>query len=586
MTSEGDTENKTEEQKEETPQKGLISRMFALIESRNPKLALKLRDLRIQAFILFILLSIFYLNLIIWDFYFSADSMWYGILLKNWFETGEMDNFDLFHPAHPLIMPIAIMFTHLMIPLIGKNYLLSYAIMDAILGGLAVSLFYLVCNKFINNRKYSLICSLALAFSFTFWENCEMAEDRVLGYIFLILYIPVMFSFVGEIKPFKRLESLKTWQMGLFTGIFMGLTIAVHFSLVLLFLFTLILGWRYYGLKFFISQKFIWYIIGTAIVCGIVFGLVAWALGVSNLSEFMGMFTGYHTGNRGSQYFALSDPGSIVWTAQIRGMVGGVFTAFFMFVSDNPIYNAAIIGICAVLLLLMAFIMINARKNKVVSSFYILIIIWFAHFIFFAPDDRNSWAFLLVPVWLSVGISLDIVSKEGASLMLLKRRLPDKIAKAITPIVSILIVAMFINNTIVFADAHFNHDDREKFVQFVDENIQDDDSIIIMDTTLGVFFGYFSDRETIAFVSVVTDPEVSLYINESFNSSQSIYLGEFFLLDSYVQVGSGRHEHTYEARLEFHREYVERFNSMYIIERAYEYEWSDIYIITALNETG
>lgn len=582
MNSEEDMENKTEEKREEAPPKGLFAGLHALIESRNPKLADWLKDLRVQAFILFIVLLIFYLNLIIWDFYFSADSMWYGILLKNWFETGEMSNFDLFHPAHPLMMPIAITFTHMMSPIIGKNYLLSYAILDVILGALAVSIFYLVCNKFINNRKYSLICSFALAFSFTFWENCEMAEDRVLGYIFLIILIPLLFAFVGEIKPFKRFEALKTWQMGLVTGIFMGLTIAAHFSLVLLFLFSLVLGWRYHGLKFFKSQKFIWYLIGTAIVCGIVFGLVAWSLGVSNLSEFIRMFTGYHTGDRGTQYFALSDPGNISWTVQFRGMVGGVFTAFFMFVSDNPIYNMAIIGICAIMLLILAFIMINARKNKVVSSFYILIVIWFTHFIFFAPDDRNSWAFLLVPIWLSVGISMDIVSKEGVSLMLLKRRLPDKITKAITPIVSILIVVMFLNNTIVFADAHFNHDDRERFVHFADENIQDDDSLIIMDTTLGVFFSYFSDMETIDFASVVTDPAVSSHINESFNNSIPIYLGEFFLLDSYVQKGSGRHEHTYEARLEFHRDRVERFNSMYIFELAYEYEWSDIYNITGL----
>jgi hypothetical protein len=582
MNSEEEIEEQTDEDIEETPRKGVFAGLYALLENKNPKLANMLTDLRIQAFILFIILLIFYLNLIIWDFYFSADSMWYGILLKDWFETGRMSNFDMFHPAHPLMMPIAIGFTQMMSPIFGDNYLLSYAVLDTIFGALAVSIFYLVCNKFLENRMYSLICSLALAFSFTFWENCEMAEDRGLGFIFLILYIPLMFSFVGEIKPFKRLENLKTWQMALVTGIFMGLTIAAHFSLVLLFLFTLIIGWRYHGLKFFKSQKFIWYLIGTALVCGIVYGLVALALGVDSLGEFIGMFTGYHTGDRGTQYFALSDPGSISWTVQIRGMAGGVFTAFFMFVSDDPLYNVAIIGICAIMLLILGYIMINARKSKVVSSFYILVIIWFTHFIFFAPDDRNSWAFLLVPIWLSVGISLEIISKEGLSLILLKRRFPDRIAKAVTPIVSILIAVMFLNNVIVFADAHFNHDEREKFVEFVDDSIQEDDAVIIMDTTLGVFFSYHSDMETIDFASVVTDPITSTHINESFNSSKPVYFGEFLILDSYVQKGSGRHEHTYEARLEFHRDRIERFNSMYIFELAYEYEFSDIYIITGL----
>ncbi|MEE9151261.1 MAG: hypothetical protein V3U20_05435 [Thermoplasmata archaeon] len=491
MNSKENVENETERPADTIPKKsGFSGGALATLKSRYPKLMELLRDLRVQAFILFILLSVFYLNLIIWDFYFSADSMGYGLILKGWFEEGEISGYDLLRPAHPLTMPLAILFTYPMLPLIGSNYLLGYAILDAILGAFAVSIFYLVCLKFVQNRKFSLICSLALAFSFTFWENSEMAEDRILGFVLLILYIPLLFTFLGEIKPFKWFENLKTWQKGLITGIFMGLVIVAHFSFVLLFLFSLILGWRYHGLKFFKSPSFIWYLIGTALVSGIVFGVVALVLEVGNVGEFIGMFFGYHGGEAGAQYFALSDPGSFSLTVQFRGLAGGVFTAFFMFISEDPLYKAAIIGIGAIMILIIAYIMINARKNKVVSSFYLLMVIWFAHFFFFAPDDRNSWAYLLVPIWLSVCIGLDIISKEGVSLIILKRRLPDKAVKAIPQAVSILIAVMFINNTIVYANAHFNRDEREKFVHFVVNNVQDDSAIIIVDESTGVFFSY------------------------------------------------------------------------------------------------
>jgi MFS family permease len=580
MNLAADVENEHEEGVKTAPKKqGFLSHMMATLEKKYPKLMELLKDIRVQAFLLFLILLIFYLNLIIWDFYFSSDSIGYGLTVKNWFEEEEVDNYNLLRPAHPLTMPMAILFTYLVRPIIGSNYLLSYAILDAILGAATVAVFYLVCLKFVDNRKFSLICSLALAFSFAFWENCEMAEDKSLGFFLFTLYIPLLFAFVGEIKPFKWFDGLKAWQKGLVTGIFLGLVIAAHFSFVLLFLFFLFLGWRYRGLKFFKSSGFILSLLGTALVCGIVFGIVAFALEVSSFGDFIGMFTQYHTGEGGEQYFALAKPGEFSLTTQLRGTAGGVFTTLFMFISQNTGYKVIIIAIGAIVLLIMAYILLYARKNKVVSSFYVLMVIWFANYFFFAPDDRNAWVYLLIPVWLSICIGLDIIEKEGLRLIFLKRKLPDKVTKAITPAMVAVVIVLLLNNTIVFSDAHFNHDEREKFVNFVDQNILDDDAIFIVDESMTEFFSYYSDKESINFAGVVLNPQISDYINNSFDNGTAIYLGEYWLLDSYVKVGSPRTERTYEERLELHREYITNFNSMYTYELAYPYEWSDIYRI-------
>jgi hypothetical protein len=177
------------------------------------------------------------------------------------------------------------------------------------------------------------------------------------------------------------------------------------------------------------------------------------------------------------------------------------------------------------------------------------------------------------------------MDKEGMTLILLKRRLPKKTAKIFVPAVCVLVAAMFLNNAIVISNAHFNHDEREKFVQFVDDNIADDNAIIIVDDSTKGFFNYYSDKIAINFKEVIFDPQVSDYINRSFDNGSAIYVGGYWLLDSFVDVGSARHQQTYEGRIELHREYVANFNSMYVYELAYEYEWSDVYRITALNET-
>jgi MFS family permease len=574
-----DKESIPNESIQEEP-KTLFDRILAPIEKKNPKLGRLFRDIRFQAFILFLLLLILYLNLIIWDFYFSSDSVPYGITMKEWFEDGEVDNYKLYFPFHPLTMPLAILFTYPMLPIVGSNYLLSYAVLNAILGAATVAFFYVVCYIFVHNRRLALVCSLALAFSFAFWENGEMAEDKSLGFLLFIMYVPLLFSYVGEISPFKRFEALKEWQKGLVLGLFMGLTIVAHLSFILLFLFTLIIGLRYKKLKFLKSSGFLFFIIGAALFCGIAFGLVAWQIGVGNLEEFIGMFTSYHTGEGGKQYFAPANPAGFSLTVQVRGMCGGVFTTLFFFISQDPGYKTAIIGIGAVVFLIIGYIIFYARKNKVVNSFYILMIIWFFNYFFFAPDDRNAWVYLLVPVWLSVCIGLDIMQREGITMVFLKRRLPDKLTGALTPVMTAVVVVLLINNGIVFSDAHFNHDEREEFINFAEANIENETSIFIVDESLDGFFTYYSDYEAESFINVVANPEVSDHINSSFENGTEIYVCEYWLLDSYIQKGSPRTERNYEARLELHKMIVAAFNSMYNYTLVYEYEWSDIYIIT------
>ncbi|UCF08465.1 MAG: hypothetical protein JSW28_01895 [Thermoplasmata archaeon] len=583
MKNEEETENKGDESEDAAPEKpGFIGRIMASVDSRYPKLAQRLRDMRVQVLLLFIILLIFYLNLIIWDFYFSSDSVPYGNIMKGWFEEGEIDSYELLRPAHPLTMPLAIAFTYLMIPLIGHNYLLSYAVLNAILGAATVAIFYWVCQQFARSWKFSLLCALGLAFSFAFWENCEMAEDKSLGFFLFAITVPVLFAFAGEIKPFSWFENLPVWQKGLVTGIFMGLVLAAHVSFVLFFLFSLFLLWRYKGFKFFIGKGFICYILGSAFVCGIVFGIVAVALEAEGIGGFIGMFTEYHTGEGAQQYFALAEPEEFSLTTQVRGTAGGVFTTLFMFISSEPAYYSAIIVTGFVVLLIMAYVIISARKNKVASSFFVLYVIWFANYFFFAPDDRNAWVYLLVPVWLSICIGLDMMEKEGIRLILFRREMPDKMKSAVTPIAAVVVAILLANNVVVFADAHLNHDDREEFVNFADDNIPEDDAIIIGDESLVGFFNYYSDRSAVHYGGVVTNPAVSDEINASFLSGTPVYLAEFWLLDSYVVKGSPRTEKTYEARLELHRQYVERFESMYNHTLAYRHEWSDIHIITGL----
>jgi hypothetical protein len=556
-------------------------RIIKGIEGRSPRLASLLCDIRIEALLLFLVLLAVYINLVVRDFHFSSDSMYYGSLLKNWFDGKEVDNRAIFNPAHPLTTPLAIMFSFLMLPIIGPDYLLSFAILNAVLGSMTVAIFYIFCSRVVGNRFYSLICALGLAFSFAFWENCVMAEDRILGFLVSTLYLMILFAYVGELNTIKRFDGLKSWHKAFITGIAMGLTLAAHLFFALLFFASLIIIWRYKTLSFFKSKEFLLFLAGTFLVVAIVFSMVAYLLEVENIGEFIGLFTQVHTPE--SEYFVFSNQENPSLVIPFREVAGGAFTTFLMFISNDSAYYITIICLGALIFFIIAVILISARNKKIVRSVYIIIAIWFVQGFFFGGSDRNAWVYLLVPVWLSVGIGMDTIRRQGITVPVVKFKLPRKMGGFITPLTLIIVATLFVNNGIFFANAHFNRDAKEEFVDFSKSNIDEGNSIMIADESLVFYFGYYSEIEVVNVRDVVHDPEVSNHINSSFENGSAVYVVEYWFRDSYIKKGTIKFAQTYEDRLGDHRDDVAAFNSMYEYQTAYIHDLSDIYQITDLN---
>ena len=212
-------------------------------------------------------------------------------------------------------------------------------------------------------------------------------------------------------------------------------------------------------------------------------------------------------------------------------------------------------------------------------------IFWFIQGFFFGGGDRNAWVFLLVPIWLCICIGMSVIRTEGIKIPILKKELPKGFENYILPITIMIILLLLINNATVFANAHFNRDVREKFVDFANSNIETGDSIMIADESMTFFVGYYSEIEAVNIMDVIHDPNISDYINSSFENGTSVYVAEYWFRDDYIKKGTPRYEQTYEDRLKSHQEDIAIFNSMYVYGIAYAYKWSDIYQITELNQT-
>jgi hypothetical protein len=100
-----------------------------------------------------------------------------------------------------------------------------------------------------------------------------------------------------------------------------------------------------------------------------------------------------------------------------------------------------------------------------------------------------------------------------------------------------------------------------------------------------MFFDYHSNKESLPFRGLFSSQQIRDQVNDSIEGQTEVYVEEYVLLDSYIDVGGGRHPRTYESRLELHRDMVAEFNSWYNYTLAYEYEWSNVLLITGFNLT-
>jgi hypothetical protein len=589
-SNEEKSEESEDEKEDEPPHKEIECKepeacIINRVIRRFPFLA-PIRKKWIQTLIVFLFSLVVFLNLLTRDFYFSSDTMWYGLNMKDWFETGSLEGFDLLRPAHPITMPVAIGFHYIMSPIVGSNYLLSYAILNALLGAGTVALFYGTFDRFVQSKKYLLLCAGGMMFSFAFWENCVMAEDKALGFFLFVLFIPLIFMYFSAIKPYAWFDKMRTWQKGIILGTLLALIIGSHISFVLLFFFFLFLGWRFRGFKFFKSQELIWFTLSSALVTGIIFWMVAIVNGAGSIGELLDLILFFHKNPGDQSLFALSDPQSFSLQAQVRGTAGGLFTMFFFFINDSSTYRMGIIALGAVVFLIISYLVLYSWKNKIVYSLYVFLAMWFAHFFFYVPDERNAWVFLLIPIWLIVAMSLKKMETDGIKLILLRKKLPDSTKNLLTPLMIVVICILLINNGIVISNAHFNVDEREKFVNFVDENIQNDTAILVVDSSAVQFFDYYSDKEAVAFRGIFQDKPVRDDLNSSIENQTEVYVAQYILLDSHIEVGGASTQaRTYETRLAQHREMVALFNSWYNYTLAYSYDWSDIFVITEFNMT-
>ncbi len=133
--------------------------------------------------------------------------------------------------THPTGYPTYTMLGHLFTYLPFGSVAFRVNLMSAFFASLAVMLLFFLCLKLTRNRWISLVSSLILAFSYTFWSQAVIAEVHTLSALLVILNLLLLFHWrQGKKENGKRANK---W-LYLFCLSY-GLTLTNHMTTVILF---------------------------------------------------------------------------------------------------------------------------------------------------------------------------------------------------------------------------------------------------------------------------------------------------------------------------------------------------------------
>jgi len=128
--------------------------------------------------VFFLFLSIYVLTR---SQYFTGDTFYYAHQVDTWILYRQRI-YEFFHPAHVLVVPIAVLFSLLLKTIFHRDTLMAMGVMAAALGAGLLSFFHASLRRIGISFWNSFLLTSILGLSFGFWDYGTVGEDRIQGF--------------------------------------------------------------------------------------------------------------------------------------------------------------------------------------------------------------------------------------------------------------------------------------------------------------------------------------------------------------------------------------------------------------------
>ena len=300
----------------------------------------------------------------------------------------EAPPWGIFFFAHMLEIPLAAGLGKCL-PWIREPIMLLQ-ILECMFGALLTLLLYDLCMTVSRRHLLSLGASGLLVSAFAFWRMTTSGEEKIITAFFITLFISLYFPF----HALSETPGISRPALIILSGIVLGVSALIH--LMALILWPLIalciaLGRRGFRCsRFGMAESIVVALIGFVLLAS-VYGFVAYSCyGLESPRDIARGLLSYHGPKFSYWYFSQPPHERSIFDNVKKSLIGIERVVFAERVVNR--YGSGL-GLTLLAVILSAAIAAarNLRTNPLIMPCTVFLILWGAFFIFYEPDNPESW---------------------------------------------------------------------------------------------------------------------------------------------------------------------------------------------------
>ena len=312
---------------------------------------------------------------------------------------------DVFRWSHALHVPVLFVGYRLASAVTQVDVLTYYQVLDILLGAGGLCLIYLLVGRVSHSVVDAVLACLLVMFSWVYWIESVTADEKMLGYFFVLIYLNLLDRFLGgDPQEDKSPGAIQVVAL----AFILSLSILLHASAVLVVPVSVFLIIRRKAFRFGVLTA----LVSVSLVLA-AYALILNLLGATGWEEVGAYFSS------GVSRYSVAATG-ISGVAWARNVVQGLTKLLWAVFSEDGFKTGLFFaGLNTLFLVGVLWMMWKHRRDQKLQGFMVLLVTAGIFGMTYAPDSPDSYFLMLVPVAVFFAKALEIKKFRYAGLVLL-----------------------------------------------------------------------------------------------------------------------------------------------------------------------